>query len=435
MVSGTLNKVALKCTCLLLSLWLVGCQSSLNNIGQEHAKEVVKWQELARYAGNELKYLELTVTAGVQINQSADKTSYSIVKVQLNRDSNITEIDLLSPEFAEKFACGKECQKLGLYDSNFAKQETQLTSFFFTEEGRFFEFYGRLTRLNDTLADYRASSPAILKKYITLLLNRKLVFNSLSEFLDHIEMHITEDKLLAYSESGFISPVNDRLSSTFLDDVIANIPNDWQLNELIIPDADDNWGVNNLILPDADWQANDLILPNTHWQADDSTLPDANWQANNLIVPDANWQANNLIVPDANWQANNLILPDAHWNSNALKPDRLFMEIEQNLPTSYLNWEQAKQYTIQAGSIACTFSDNSFGVVKKVEANKVILKVIAQARVIVDGMKLYPQPGHLFTAVESFYFVKGSLNDTYPLSDIATCNIEHLKRGQKVKKA
>jgi hypothetical protein len=61
--------------------------------------------------------------------------------------------------------------------------------------------------------------------------------------------------------------------------------------------------------------------------------------------------------------------------------------------------------------------------------------MIAQARVLVDGMKLYLQPGHLFTSAESFYFVKGSPNRTYALSDIATCNLEHLKRGQKMTKS
>jgi hypothetical protein len=400
MVDSALKSMALKYACLLLILLLLGCQSSLNKIGQEHAKEVLKWQELARYAGNELKYLGLTVTTGVQINQSAGQTSYSIIKVQLNRDSNHTEIDLLSPEFAEKFACGTECQKLGLYDSNFAKQETQLTQFFFAEEGRFFEFYGRLTLLNDTLADYRASSPAILKKYLALMLNRKLVFNTLSEFLDNLEMHVTEEKLLAFSNSGFISPVENRLSSTFVDDVVAALPNDWQVDDLRMPD--DDWLVNDLRMPDDDWLVNDLRMP------------------------------------DDDWLVNDLRMPADDWDSNPLTPDMLLVKIAQDLPTSYArheSWEQAKQNTIQLGSIACTFSDNSFGVVKSLEANKVTLQVIGQARVIVDGMKLYLKPGHLFTATESFYFVKSTLNETYLLSDIATCNIENLKRGLGMKKA
>ncbi|WP_226991168.1 hypothetical protein [Paraglaciecola psychrophila] len=362
-----------KYTCVLLCLFLFGCQSKLGKIGQEHAKEVVKWQELARYAGNELKYLGLTVTAGVQINQNAEGITYSIIKVQLNRDANHTEIDLLSPEFAEKFACGKDCQKLGLYDSNFTKPETQLSSFFFEEEGRFFEFYGRLTRLNYTLADYRASSQDILKKYLTLMLNRKLSFNSLSEFIDNLEKHVTEDKLLAFSKSGFISPVEDRLSSTFLEDVIANLPIDWKVH--------DNY----------------------------SKTPEDDWDSNALM-------------------------PDDDWDSNVLTPDDLFYEmLLGKIPTTSVitsNWEQAKQNTLQVGSIACSFSDNSFGVVTGLEANQVTLKVIAQARVLVDGMKLYPQPGYLFTSAESFYFVKGLPNETYPLYDIATCNIEYFKRGQ-----
>ncbi|MFT7430539.1 MAG: hypothetical protein ACI971_000991 [Colwellia sp.] len=390
----TLNIMVNKYGFILFCLLFVGCQSKIEKIGQQHAEEVLKWQELARYAGNELKYLGLTVTAGVQINQSAEGTTYSIVNVQLNRDANHTEVDLLSPEFAEKFACGKDCQKLGLYDSNFTKPETQLSSFFFEEEGRFFEFYGRLTRLNYTLADYRASSPDILKKYLTLMFNRKLSFNSLSEFIDNLEKHVTENKLLAFSKSGFISPVEDRLSSMFIDDLTANLPTEWEIN------------VDDVKMPDDDWNSN-------------ASTPDELFYTG--LTPDELFYTG--LTPDELFYT-------------GLTPDELFYAnlISKTASLSVItsNWEQAKQNALQVGSIVCSFSDNSFGVVKKLEANDVTLDVIAQARVLVDGMKLYLQPGYLFTSAESFYFVKGSPNQTYTLSDIATCNVEHLKRGQKI---
>jgi hypothetical protein len=425
---------AVRYTFVLLTLSFTGCQSNLEKIGQEHAREVIKWQKLAEYAGNELKPLGLTITAGVQINQNAEAIAYSIIKVQLNRDANHTEVDLLSPEFAEKFACGKDCQKLGLYDSNFTKPETQLSSFFFEEEGRFFEFYGRLTRLNDNIADYRASSPEILKKYLNLMLNRKLIFNSLSEFIDNLEKHITEEKLLAFSKSGFISPVEDRLSSTFLDDVIANLPVDWKVHDNDPKTPEDDWQINDLKMPDHDWQVNDLKMPDHDWQVNDLKMPDHDWQVNDLKMPDQDWQVNDLKMPDHDWQVNDLKMPDHDWDSNALTTDELIYGklLAKSATASDINesWEQAKQNTIQVGSIACSFSDNSFGVVTGLEVNQVTLKVIAQARVLVDGMKLYPQPGYLFTSVESFYFVKSSPSKTYPLSDIATCNIEYLKRSQ-----
>jgi hypothetical protein len=390
-----------------ISFLLIGCQATLSDIGQDHAKEVTKWKELSRYAGNELKHLGLTVTAGVQINENAEGTTYSIVDVRLDRDADTTEIDLLSPEFAEKFACGEECQKLGLYDSNFGKQETQLTSFFYTEEGRFFEFYGRLTRLNEVLADYRTTSPAVLDKYLTLMLNRALVFDSLADFIKDLEVHITEEKLLAFSGSGFISPVSDRSSSTFLEDVIASFPSDFQNDNLTQPGED--WQVDNSEMPGNDWQINDSAEPSEDWQLDDSKRPSDDW-----------------IIGESRE-------PSDDWGSNGLIPSGLLAGITQGLTTSnssYQSWDQARQYMVQVGSIACSFSDNRFGVVKAVDANNVTLEVIAQARVVVDGMKLYPQAGHLFTAADSFYFVKGLLEETYPLSDIATCNVEHLQRGQ-----
>jgi hypothetical protein len=190
------------------------------------------------------------------------------------------------------------------------------------------------------------------------MLNRKLVFDSLAEFIDDSETHISEDKLLAFSKSGFISPIEDRLNPTFLGDVIVS-------------------------------------LPTIH--------------------------------------GNELIIPENNWSNNALTADELFYDrlLTKTTRASIINenWEQAKQHTLQVGSIACSYSDNSFGVVKLLQANQVTLQVIAQARILVDGMKLYPQPGYLFTAAESFYFVEGTPNETYPASDVATCNIENLKRG------
>jgi hypothetical protein len=211
-----------------------------------------------------------------------------------------------------------------------------------------------------------------------------LVFSSLSEFFDDLEMHVTEEKLLAFSKSGFISPIEDRLSSSFLDDVIANLPIEWKVHDNDPKTPEDDW-VSNALMPDDDWDSNALM-------------------------------------------------PDDDWDSKALTTDELFYGslLAKTVAATDINesWEQAKQNTLQIGSIACSFSDNSFGVVEGLEANQVTLKVIAQARVLVDGMKLYPQPGYLFTSAESFYFVKSSPNETYPLSDIATCNIEYLKRGQ-----
>jgi hypothetical protein len=344
----------------------------------------MKWQELARYAGNELKHQGLTVTAGVQVSQSSEGTSYSIVKVQLNSSANYTEIDLLSPKLAEKFACDEDCQKLGLYDSNFAKQETQLSSFFFEEEGRFFDFYGRLTRLNYILADYRASSPDILNKYLKLMLNRKLTFNSLSEFIDNLEEQITEEKLIAFSRSGFISPVEDRLSSTFIDDVKANLPIEWDTNLNHDKVHDENWS----------------LTPST---------PDKLFYTG--VTPDE------LVYTGTT--------PDELFYANLKRRSTNFPDITSN-------WDQLKQDPIEVGSIVCSFSDNSFGVIKTIEADLVTLDVIGQARELVDGMKLYHEPGYLFTSAESFYFVNGSTNQTYVLSDLAACNVDRFKRDQKI---
>lgn len=390
---------AITFTFVLLTLGFAGCQSNLEKIGQEHATEVIKWQKLAEYAGNELKPLGLTITAGVQINSKDTTLSYSLINVQLNTDANNTEVDLLSPEFAEKFACNAECQNLGLYDSNFETPKTQLASFFFTEEGRFFEFYGKLAQLNELLAFYRASSSEILKKYLTLMLNRKMKFNSLSAFMQYLESHITEDNLLAFSKSGFISPVKDHLSPSFVEDLYVNIP----IDSKDIKSAENAFTTAN----------------------ETSTSADKNWATsdNDVKMPNDGWSS-----PD-----NELDRPNINWITSIQTADELLKNssVEDNTSEFVINanWKRAKQHNIQVGSIVCSFSDNSLGLVKEIDSDSVTLDVIAQARLLVDGMNLYPQSGYLFTTVESFNFVKGESNEVYPLSDIAVCSMKHITRG------
>jgi hypothetical protein len=180
----------------------------------------------------------------------------------------------------------------------------------------------------------------------------------------------------------------------FIDDLTANLPTEWEIN------------VDDVKMPDDDWNSN-------------ASTPDELFYTG--LTPDELFYTG--LTPDELFYT-------------GLTPDELFYAnlISKTASLSVItsNWEQAKQNALQVGSIVCSFSDNSFGVVKKLEANDVTLDVIAQARVLVDGMKLYLQPGYLFTSAESFYFVKGSPNQTYTLSDIATCNVEHLKRGQKI---
>lgn len=424
---GALNMRAITYTFILLTLTFAGCQSNLEKIGQDHATEVIKWQKLAEYAGNELKPLGLTITAGVQIHHEEDNLSFSIVNVQLNRSSNHTEIDLLSPKFAEKFACNNECQNLGLYDSNFVTPKTQLANFFFIEEGRFFEFYGKLTRLNELLAFYRASSPEILNKYLTLMLNRKMKFNSLSAFMQYLESHITEDNLLAFSQSGFVSPVKDRLSSSFVKDLMVNIPIDVKDKNATpsgLSVVDENWTA-----ADSNWTKNDdeSTQPDSHWalSGDDANMPNNDW-----VLSD-----DDINMPNKDWFSsdNELNRPDNNWITTAQTPDELLSLTNFNASANKLvidaNWQRAKLHNIQVGAIVCSFSDNSLGLVKEINADHVTLDLIAQARLLIDGMNLYPQAGYLFSAVKSYYFVKSETKASYPLSDIAACDLTQLTQA------
>lgn len=416
----------------LFSAALTGCQSNIDKIGQEHAKEVIKWQELARYAGNELKYLGLTVTAGVQIEQAVDETTYSIINVHLDRDTNNTEIDLLSPEFAEKLACGAECHRLSIYNASFATPETQLTHFFLEQEGRFFEFYGRLTLLNETLAYYRKSSPDIFKQYINWMVSQQRSFDSLSEFFDYLDTYITEDKLLAFSKNGFISPVQDRLSPAFLDDLVAALPQERQISAVKTPDS--VWQLDKLIPPTSETKLAAALPVKNSVKSIDASSADTEKRLKESKPTAIHLDPRRLTRPDQNWNSSDAKMPSDDWNVSQLTPELQFAASSRPSISVEEKWQQAKMRSLQVGSIACTFSDNSFGVVKEIENSNALLKVIGRTQDMVDGVKLSPKPGHLFSSNESFYFVKDSETQSYPLTDIATCDIRRLKRAHWVNK-
>ncbi|MDU0354643.1 hypothetical protein RS130_12600 [Paraglaciecola aquimarina] len=361
-----------------------------------------------------MKPYGLTITAGVQINSTSEPLSFSIVNVQLNHDSNSTEVDLLSPAFAEKFACAEECQNLGLYDSAFKNEQTQLTSFFYAEEGRFFEFYGRLTRLNTALADYRASVPEILEKYLTLLLNRQLKFNSLAAFIDHLEQNITEEKLLAFSKSGFISPVSNSLSPTYKQDLIASL-SDYLTTDLQVVESD---------------FLTDSKSPGGNWNRGKSINPDNNWIKTDSMEESNNWIKTNSIEESKNWIKTNSIEESKNWDTNMPTPDervgKQLGTVASTGLTMLENWQQAKLKSIYLGALVCSYSDNTFGLVKKIGTERIQIDVIAQARVLIDGLSLYPQPGYLFSQTRPFYFVKTVQNDSYAISDIAPCNFQNI---------
>jgi len=376
-----------------LCLLFTGCQSKIDRVGQGHAKEVIKWQELARYAGNELKPLGITVTAEVEIIPSQAGNSFSIVNVKLNRNINKTQIDLLSPTFAEKFACGKKCENLSIYNESFDKQETQLTNFFLVKEGAFFEFYGNLTVFNETLAYYHASSPDVLTKYLNWMMSQNESSKSLSEFLKYLDDFLTEDNLLAFAKSGFISPFEDDLSPTFL-----------AADNIDLPNSDEQNYIERGIEPDSAW------------------LLETDNQNNDLISNEADFK-----IPSDDWSLDEVILEDNELTPDMLLHLNLLNEQNNSLATSYSkveSWQQAINREVQVGSAVCTFLDNTFGIVKMLIGNKVTIELIGQARTVIDGMKETPDSGHLFSGAETFYFEEVKTEKVYLLSDVAVCDIE-----------
>jgi len=215
---------------------LIACQSQVEKAGDMHAKDVLVWKELAKYAGDELGYWGLTVTGSVQMLETEVGAEYKLTNIKLARKGQKIDIDLLSPEFAEKFACGLECKELNLYQPEESKALSLLSEFIDKEEGNFFRFYGQLTNLNKKIRLYRKASPQYMMKYLTWVRVNNKGTESLQDFVNLLEEYFTEDKLASFIRGEF--DVDDNSKLMLLSDGEVN---DLPTEEVqVMPDGMDN---------------------------------------------------------------------------------------------------------------------------------------------------------------------------------------------------
>lgn len=370
--------VALSC------LYISACVTKVENASNIHSKEVSQWQDLAAFSGNELVNLGFTITANIRIDNSKDGDNLYITDIKLTSIKSNKELDLLSPSFAMRFVCGSECYRLSQLKQIEGVPQTKVAQFFEENEGAFFRFYGKLSQLNKTIMLFRETNSKELKKYLKRLITINTKYDSLELFLAEFEELLNEDEWAYFIEND---RVNLYTESKYK--LITNNLNDLPVNNESILD-----------LPiDNDETTGAITTPNSHWKSFNKSG----------VIDEENFTGDELLVA------------------------QLISEQERKLAYNYENsqvWKASKEKNVMVGDVVCTFSDSRFGVVALIKDSVAKVSIVGQAIVILDGVNFEAPKGFLFSDQEEFYFQEQQVNKDYAISDLASCDIAHLREGE-----
>ncbi|MDU0112948.1 hypothetical protein RT723_08055 [Psychrosphaera aquimarina] len=227
----------------------------------------------------------------------------------------------------------------------------------------------------------KSESPSETKKYLNWIVEQNESFNSLGEFIGYFEEMLEADKFITFIENS---------------NILAN-GNGYEL---------DDFSISNIELED--------------YPSDGINQETAMTDINDLPY-----------IEGSNGIPHGILNTNFSVGTPYKQVIQTLIEKEESkLPHSYQKqqtWLFAKTQKIKEGDWVCTFSDNSFGVVKVISTDTVLLKIHGQARHIIDGVKLLPLAGHLFSENKDFYFVKKQIEQSYRLSDVAPCGIDYVQ--------
>ena len=105
-------------------------------------------------------------------------------------------------------------------------------------------------------------------------------------------------------------------------------------------------------------------------------------------------------------------------------------DVTNGLPASppdymrYIDKEEDGNQEVLLGSMVCTFSDSSFGVLVEKNETNVLVALLGKALLIRDGVLITPPFGYLFSNMEAFDYSDVKLeNKLYNINDIGKCNL------------
>jgi hypothetical protein len=377
-------------------LTLTACTSSIQHVGEKHQTAAQKWKAMAQYASSNLPQFGFTVTADIVFLDTDGTPRFELSNIKLAKQHDQSSLDLIEPEFVQKFICNDTCVQLTEYIKT--EHYNDETAIDLMTEGTFlakqlqhyefelFDFYAELFVLNDVLLALEKSNKDELANYLAHIASQQQGASTLAGFVTNLQASLTLDQYLAFAE-----------------DPVLQYRHAYQR---VVQNS-------SPILRAATQLKQD---PSNTWQAEE-IMPA--WQDPSA----ANLDELQAIVLDIPKEAEMQAWPADIWHVDAIGEEQqawLSLAKEAKVVS---HWDQAKIQTIQTGSTVCSYQDNYFGIVQTIEGNRISLFVQGQAKHFEDGMIDDLKAGSLFNAPSGIAFIPMLDERTFERADLGLCAV------------
>lgn len=356
---------------LVLMCLISACSSPLKIAGEKHRVATQKWKALSNYTSSELPNLGFTVTAKLGLTIKENKTELDFSEIKLATQANRFSLDLLTPDFKDKYMCKPMCFQFTEYESRYSEQgKTLLDRYLTQQEFKLFSFYSYMFVLNDALLTLQQENSELLYYYLDFLILVQEDVSSLEELTAFLDKHLSIDNYRAFitnPHAQYRSMVNQSFSKD-----------------------NSNPSVFAAIKPDENW--NDKLLMND---------------------PSNNWNTSEIVDPTNDWDTSTNVAEQQVWLKFAVR----------NPANS--NWIVARNRPLKVGELVCSYSENYFGNVEVTSGNQVNVFLQGQVQQYVDGTLTNYKPGILFEPVENIVFLPLAESRLFDLQDVAPCDIQY----------
>jgi hypothetical protein len=158
---------------------MTSCSTPVQLVGERHQLAAQKWYALSQYTSSELPNYGFTVIAQLGVNNKNGLSELALKKINLQPNANHISLDLLRPDFTQKYICNPQCTQLVEY----AGENTLLSEFLELYEFELFAFYGEMYVLNAAWVKLSNENAQVLSEYLIYLSNEKDGFDSLNDLI------------------------------------------------------------------------------------------------------------------------------------------------------------------------------------------------------------------------------------------------------------
>lgn len=355
---------------LLLLCLITACATPIKIAGEKHRIATEKWKALSTYTSSELPSLGFTVTAKLGVTTIENKTELDFSNIKLATQANQLSLDLLLPDFKDKYMCNPVCSHFTEYDTLYSVQgRTLLDRYLTQQEFKLFSFYSEMFVLNDALQTLQQENSELLYYYLNYLSLVQEDVSSLDELTSFLKENLSLSNYRTFirdPQAQYKSLVNNSLSS-----------NNSNHNLSSGNKRKDNWS-HKFFAKD----------PSSNWNTFASTEPNSQWDTSTKVPEQAVWQISSA----------------------------------RNIANS--SWNDVKNIHLKVGELVCSYRENYFGMVEETSGNQVNVFIQGQVQQYLDGTLTNYKPGILFEPVENIAFLPLAESRLFDLNDVAPCDIQ-----------